>query len=352
MGRLKADLEIHIKKAHSKECKITPESRIEKQNYESQCDLCKKQFKNRNQLVEHWEEDHETHIYICIHLECRTKYICQKSWKEHMKKNHGIGLNCPQCNEFYFFEDQLEEHLEEHIEREEYIEPNGFQCEECYEFFSRYEAIKHKNDGECNRCGKELGCGTKVIEHMREHERRELEIEPHRGTQALCADTLDIGTPNKSRQRFTSENCNEEETDEIHDEEETDEIHDEENKKELKETNIQIQKIRPHVPIDGDKNERNDDIDVENNGKNYETDKIDEENNVEEIEIELEAKTQVIRPHVPIPNYSSQEDKTGLESVKTTTNSTQNNNSESAVSHEDNLGIKAVTELEEKIHKL
>ena len=47
----------------------------------------------------------------------------------------------------------------------------------------------------------------------------------------------------------------------------------------------------------------------EENGENYETDEIDEENNVEEIEIELGAKTQIIRPHVPIPNYSSQEDK-------------------------------------------
>merc|ERR1711867_291898 len=128
--RLKGNLENHIKKAHSKECEITPEFRIEKQNYESACDPCKKQFKNRNQLVEHWEDDHETHIYICIHLECRTKYICQKSWKEHMKNKHGIGFNCSQCNEFYFFEDQLEEHLEDHIEREEYIEPNEFQCVE------------------------------------------------------------------------------------------------------------------------------------------------------------------------------------------------------------------------------
>ena len=111
----------------------------------------------------------------------------------------------------FIFWDQLEEHLEEHIEREEYIEPNEFQCVECNEFFSRDEAIKHKNDGECDQCGKELGCGTKVIEHMREHESRELEIESHRGTQALCAENLYMGKPNKSRQRFTSENRSEEE---------------------------------------------------------------------------------------------------------------------------------------------
>ena len=52
-----------------------------------------------------------------------------------MKNKHGIGFNCSQCNEFYFFEDQLEEHLEDHIEREEYLEPNEFQCVECNEFF-------------------------------------------------------------------------------------------------------------------------------------------------------------------------------------------------------------------------
>ena len=49
-----------------------------------------------------------------------------------------------------------------------------------------------------------LGCGTKVVEHKkREHEiTRELKIESHRGTQASCAETLDMGTPSKSRQRF------------------------------------------------------------------------------------------------------------------------------------------------------
>merc|ERR1712115_558610 len=40
--RLKGILESHIKEAHSKECEITLESRIEQQNYESECDLCKK----------------------------------------------------------------------------------------------------------------------------------------------------------------------------------------------------------------------------------------------------------------------------------------------------------------------
>ena len=97
--------------------------------------------------------------------------------------------------------------------------------------------------------------------------------------------------------------------------------------KELEETNIQIQIIRPHVPIDGDKNERNDDIDVENNGENYETDEIDEENKVEEIEIELGAKSQVIRPHVPIPNYSFYDNKTGRESREIADKSTQDNKS-------------------------
>merc|ERR1712115_672691 len=111
--RLKGDLENHIKKAHSKEREINPEFRIEKQNYESKCDLCKTHFKNRN---------------------------------------------------------RLEEHLEEHREREEYIEPNEFQCVECKEFFSRDEAIKHENEGECDQCSKWLGCKKKVqIHKLKEH---------------------------------------------------------------------------------------------------------------------------------------------------------------------------------------
>jgi len=110
-----------------------------------------------------------------------------------MKKKHGIGFNCPQCNEFYFFEGQLEEHLEEHIEREEYIEPSEFQCVECNGFFdSRDDAIDHENKDECDQCGKWLGYETCVEKHMdKEHENRGLRIEPHRETQ-----TLYIGPPN------------------------------------------------------------------------------------------------------------------------------------------------------------
>merc|ERR1711989_149653 len=62
------------------------------------------------------------------------------------------------------------EHLEEHIEREEYIEPNEFQCVECNEFFSRDDAIKHENEGECDQCLKWLGCEKKVQMHkLKEH---------------------------------------------------------------------------------------------------------------------------------------------------------------------------------------
>ena len=37
-----------------------------------------------------------------------------------MKDKHGIGFNCPQCNEYCLFKEHLEEHIEdEHMEREE-----------------------------------------------------------------------------------------------------------------------------------------------------------------------------------------------------------------------------------------
>merc|ERR1711867_410982 len=96
--RLQGILENHKNEAHSKEYKIGLEDKIEQQNYEFECDLCKKEFKKRNELIEHWEEDREVQIYKCIHLEYISKYINQEIWKEHMKDKHGIGFNCPQCN--------------------------------------------------------------------------------------------------------------------------------------------------------------------------------------------------------------------------------------------------------------
>merc|ERR1712115_137007 len=61
--------------------------------------------------------------------------------------------------------------------------------------------------------------------------------------------TADKGTQDKN---VESEDCSEEEIETV---------------KELEETNIQIHIIRPHMPIDGNKNKRNDDIDKENKGE-------------------------------------------------------------------------------------
>merc|ERR1712115_300059 len=176
----KEELDDHRKRTHSKECEEKLECRkeMEQQNREEHrselvCDLCNKKFKNENELVKHWEIDHEVHIYPCIHLGCRIKYICQEIWKEHMKDKHGIGFNCPQCNEYCLFEEHLEEHIEdEHMELEEYMEPSGFQCVECKEFFESVDdVIDHENEGECDQCGKWLGCEKNMqIHKQKEHE--------------------------------------------------------------------------------------------------------------------------------------------------------------------------------------
>merc|ERR1711867_19810 len=86
-------------------------------------------------------------------------------------------------------------------------------------------------------------------------------------------------------------------------------------------------------------------------GENFEiTDEEDDENKVEieEIENEVGVIVQVNRPHVPIPDYSSYDDKTRLEAAD---NSTYDDklSIESAVtvSHNDNLRIETVEELEE-----
>merc|ERR1711867_260006 len=46
-----------------------------------------------------------------------------------------------------------------------------FQCVECNEFFdARDDAINHENEGECDQCGKWLGCENNVqIHKLREH---------------------------------------------------------------------------------------------------------------------------------------------------------------------------------------
>ena len=124
----------------------------------------------------------------------------------------------------------------------------------------------------------------------KEHKNRELKIEPHRGTQ-----TLDIKTPS-----VYIENCSEGELKIDRDNngenfESTDEI-DEENIE--IEVGAEIQIIRPHAPIDGDKNERNDDIDEENKGEieEIETVKELEETNIKEKQKikELEAEQNTI----------------------------------------------------------
>ena len=62
-------------------------------------------------------------------------------------------------------------------------------------FESVDDVIEHENEGECDQCGKWLGCETNMEKHKkREHESRELKIESHRGTQASCAETLYMGT--------------------------------------------------------------------------------------------------------------------------------------------------------------
>merc|ERR1712115_457192 len=208
----------------------------------------------------------------------------------------------------------------------------------------RKESIKQNNESQKER-----------EEYMEPSGFQELEIESHREAQALCAENLLMEISNK--------NCSEEELKIDRDNfESTDEI-------ELKETNTQTQIIRPHVPIDGDKNKRNDNIDEENKGemdkelKNNKivTEKIETEEENPEKDKKIHKISKYLKNRKDLPNqpdptadHSSHEDKKGRESVKTADKSTQNDNSESAVtvSHEDNLGIKAVKELEEKIHKL
>merc|ERR1711867_378492 len=52
------------------------------------------------------------------------------------------------------------------------MEHNEIECVQCDEKFESIDkVIEHENDGECDQCGKWLGCGTNLGEHKkREHE--------------------------------------------------------------------------------------------------------------------------------------------------------------------------------------
>ena len=90
-----------------------------------------------------------------------------------MKEKHGIGFYCEQCDEYCLFEEELEEHMEIHVTEIECVECNEkFECVECNEKFESVDkVIEHENEGECDQCGKWLGCGTNLGKHKkREHE--------------------------------------------------------------------------------------------------------------------------------------------------------------------------------------
>ena len=164
----KEELEHHSRRKHSKECEEKLVCRNEKEQQKREehrnglvCDFCDEKFKNKSELEEHWERDHEIHVYECIHLKCEEKYICQKMWREHMKEKHGIGFYCEQCNQYCLFEEELEEHMKEfHVaeELEEHMKEfhvTEFECVECNEKFESVDkVIEHKNEGECDQCGK------------------------------------------------------------------------------------------------------------------------------------------------------------------------------------------------------
>jgi len=218
----RGDLEDHKKRRHTKECeeKLMCKNERKQQKREEHrsrlvCYLCDEKFKNKSELEEHWEIDHEARVYECIHPECEEKYICQETWREHMKEKHGIGFYCEQCNWYCLFEEQLDEHMDFHVTEIEYEEdlekhtefedvecnkkfefeeqleePMDFhvmeieceedleehteiECVQCNEKFeSEDEISEHEDDGqECDQCGKWLCYGISLKRHKKkEHE--------------------------------------------------------------------------------------------------------------------------------------------------------------------------------------
>merc|ERR1712240_260790 len=137
------------------------------------CNLCEEKFKDKNELREHWEKDHEGPVYEWVHLYCENRYLSQEMWRDHMREKHGIGNYCELCNEYCLFKDDLEEHMESHEmevvceeDLEEYTE-YGCQCKKIFK--SEDEIEKHEDDGkECDDCEKWLCPGIDTAQHKKE----------------------------------------------------------------------------------------------------------------------------------------------------------------------------------------
>ena len=70
------------------------------------------------------------------------------------------------------YKKQMEKHMDYHvteIECEEELEEHmEFECVECNEKFESAEkVIEHENKGQCDQCGKWLGCGTNLGKHKK-----------------------------------------------------------------------------------------------------------------------------------------------------------------------------------------
>merc|ERR1712115_405608 len=133
---------------------------------------------------------------------------------------------------------------------------------------------------------------------------------------ALCAENLYMGKPNKSRQRFTSENHSEEELKKKWSELRNKEDWDDECENCERPIMLHIGPCKPRKTVIGDNEYRNicrewrwfkeimnSIMKKDNEEENFETnDDIDEKNKgeIEEIENEVGAKIQIIRPHAPI----------------------------------------------------
>ena len=114
-------MEDHKERRHTKECEekwvYKDEGKQQKREENRSgiaCNLCEEKFENKSELKEHWETDHESPVYRCIHLEYENRYTCQEKWREHMKEKHRIGFYCEKCDEYCLFQEELEEHMDSH----------------------------------------------------------------------------------------------------------------------------------------------------------------------------------------------------------------------------------------------
>jgi len=136
------------------------------------CNICKKQFMKRSNLLEHFRRVHREVLFSCE--SCDMKFVSELSLKRHVKSHEGNRIHCQFCKKQFMKRSNLFEHFKR-VHREDL-----FSCESCdKKFVTEFSLKRHVKSHEGNRihcqfCLTTFKSKELWYRHMRKSHRGEL----------------------------------------------------------------------------------------------------------------------------------------------------------------------------------